>query len=73
MVWMKTSWLIFQAISGESYYPRNTVIYSENSPPDAFFIVFNGKVRVSKSAKKGEYLVNILGPGDYFGEQAFSI
>ena len=51
-------------------YPRNTVIYSENSPPDAFFIVFNGKVRISKSAKKGEYLVNILGPGDYFGEQA---
>lgn len=50
-------------------YERETVLITEGEQPDCFFIVIEGNVRITRQIRQGEHLLNILGPGDYFGEQ----
>src|SRR5210317_2380470 len=73
---------IFQGLSqeelealGESStsraFPKNTVFIHENDPADSLFVIESGKVKVYCSDKNGkEFIMNTLGPGDYFGELA---
>lgn len=49
---------------------RNTVVYSEGAPGDCFYMVFNGRVRVIRRINRQDQLLNILIPGDFFGEEA---
>jgi len=49
--------------------PRNTTVFTQGSPPNAFFIVFDGHVRLMRSRNGRESLLNILDTGDFFGEQ----
>ena len=49
--------------------PRNTTIFMQGSPPNAFYMVFDGHVRIMRSRNGRESLLNILDTGDYFGEQ----
>jgi CRP/FNR family cyclic AMP-dependent transcriptional regulator len=50
-------------------FPANTVIVSEGDDTDALYVVLSGKVKVFLANENGkEVLLNIEGPGDYFGE-----
>ena len=52
-------------------YPRNTVVINENDFADSLYVIESGRVKVYCSDKNGkEYIMNTLGPGDYFGELA---
>ncbi len=50
-------------------FPANTVIVSEGDGTDALYVVLSGKVKVFLANENGkEVLLNVEGPGDYFGE-----
>src|SRR5580693_7963804 len=52
-------------------YERNAVIFSQSDPGDALFGVVTGRVRISVSSPSGrEVFLNIMEPGDTFGEIA---
>jgi CRP-like cAMP-binding protein len=52
-------------------YPRDAVIFSQSDPGDALFGVATGRVRISASTAGGrEVFLNIMEPGDTFGEIA---
>ena len=52
-------------------YERNAVIFSQSDPGDALFGVITGRVRISSIAVSGrEIFLNIMEPGDTFGEIA---
>ena len=52
-------------------YPKNTVIINENDHADSLYIIESGRVKVYCSDKNGkEFIMNTLGPGEYFGELA---
>lgn len=54
------------------YFPKNYVIFHENDPGDAFFIVKRGMIRIFHEAPKpdDEKEVAMLGDNDFFGEMA---
>ena len=52
------------------HFERNTIIFTEGSPPDCFYMVLQGSVRVTRRIRSEEKFLNVLGPGDFFGEQA---
>jgi len=59
------------ATSSTRSFPKNTVVIHENDPADSLFVIESGKVKVYCSDKNGkEFIMNTLGPGDYFGELA---
>src|SRR3954469_3897911 len=48
---------------------RGHVVFSEGDTGDRLFIVFDGKVKISRAAADGrENLLAVLGPGEMFGE-----
>jgi CRP/FNR family cyclic AMP-dependent transcriptional regulator len=50
-------------------FPGNAVIVSEGDGTDALYVVLSGKVKVFLANENGkEVLLNVEGPGDYFGE-----
>jgi CRP-like cAMP-binding protein len=52
-------------------YEENAVIFSQLDPGDALFGVITGRVRISASSAGGrEVFLNIMEPGDTFGEIA---
>lgn len=52
-------------------YPANTILISEGDSTDSFYVVLEGEVKVLVSDDQGkEVILNILGPGEYFGELA---
>jgi CRP/FNR family transcriptional regulator, cyclic AMP receptor protein len=52
-------------------YAQDTVIFSQADPGDALFGVVTGRVRISASSAGGrEVFLNIMEPGDSFGEIA---
>ncbi|MGB6352512.1 MAG: Crp/Fnr family transcriptional regulator [Steroidobacteraceae bacterium] len=52
-------------------YERNAVIFSQSDPGDALYGVVTGRVRISASSASGrEVFLNIMEPGDTFGEIA---
>jgi CRP/FNR family cyclic AMP-dependent transcriptional regulator len=52
-------------------YPANTILISEGDSTDSLYVVLEGEVKVFASDDQGkEVILNILGPGEYFGELA---
>lgn len=52
-------------------YAQNAIIFSQSDPGDALFGVMTGRVRISASSAGGrEVFLNIMEPGDSFGEIA---
>jgi CRP-like cAMP-binding protein len=44
-------------------------IFNEGDPGDGFFMILEGQVEISTVVSKSERrLLNVLGPGEYFGE-----
>ncbi|HEU4618503.1 MAG TPA: Crp/Fnr family transcriptional regulator [Gammaproteobacteria bacterium] len=59
------------ALAGRRAYQKGGVIFSQGDPGDALFGVASGRVRISASGSGGrEVFLNIMEPGDTFGEIA---
>ncbi len=59
------------ALASRRVYQKGAVIFSQGDPGDALFGVASGRVRVSASGAGGrEVFLNIMEPGDAFGEIA---
>ena len=52
-------------------YKTGDVIFNEGSHGFAVYILHSGKVEISKMAQEKKIVVEILGPGDIFGEMSF--
>ncbi|MET1081698.1 MAG: Crp/Fnr family transcriptional regulator [Burkholderiales bacterium] len=51
--------------------PRNTILVAEGDETDAVFFVLAGRVKIFLSDAGGkEVVINIQGPGEYFGEMS---
>ncbi len=52
-------------------YPAHSVLINEGDETDALYVIEEGEVKVYASDDEGrEVILNILGPGEYFGELA---
>lgn len=52
-------------------YPKNAILINEGDRSDSLYVIEQGKVKVFVSDEEGrEMILNILSPGDYFGELA---
>jgi CRP/FNR family transcriptional regulator/CRP/FNR family cyclic AMP-dependent transcriptional regulator len=52
-------------------YSKDTVVFFENDEGDSFFMIVNGRVKVTILGDDGrEVILSVLGPGDFFGEMA---
>ncbi len=52
-------------------FPKHTVLISEGDQSDFLYVILEGKVKVFVSDESGkEAILNIQGPGEYFGELA---
>lgn len=49
---------------------RDTTLFSENERADYFYFILSGHVRLTHLKRGRERLLNVMGPGDYFGEMA---
>ena len=59
------------ALAGRKLYQKGAVIFSQGDPGDALYGVASGRVRISASGAGGrEVFLNIMEPGDTFGEIA---
>ena len=50
--------------------PSGSIIFKRGDKPDGFYMVYKGKVKVSRPSENGEDFLASLAPGDYFGEEA---
>ena len=52
-------------------YPKDTVVFFENEEGDFFFMILEGRIKVTILGDDGrEIILSMLGPGDFFGEMA---
>jgi CRP/FNR family transcriptional regulator, cyclic AMP receptor protein len=52
-------------------YPKNTIVVTEGDRSDSLYVILSGRVKVLVSDEHGKDLViNVQGPGEYFGEFA---
>ena len=49
---------------------RETILFSERERADYFYFIISGRVRLTHLHRGRERLLNVRGPGDYFGEMA---
>lgn len=54
----------------ERIYKANEVIFERGAEPDGFYLIFKGKVNVTRPRDKGSDFLAFLITGDYFGEEA---
>ena len=50
--------------------PSGSVIFKRGDKPDGFYMIYKGKIKVSRPSERGEDFLAWLAPGDYFGEEA---
>jgi CRP/FNR family cyclic AMP-dependent transcriptional regulator len=52
-------------------YPKNTIVINQGDISNSLYVIVEGRVRVFLSNEEGkEIILNIQGPGEYFGEIA---
>jgi CRP/FNR family transcriptional regulator, cyclic AMP receptor protein len=57
------------SITTEESHALGTQIFAHGDPGDRFFLILEGKIRISRSVPgMGEEALAVLGPGDVFGE-----
>ncbi len=54
---------------GKDFQPGQ-IIFCEFEPGDDFYLIQSGRIKISKIVKDKEKTMDILGPGDIFGEMA---
>jgi CRP-like cAMP-binding protein len=58
-------------LAGQRSYRAGEIVFSQGDPGDALYAVVTGKIRISAGAADGrEIFLNIMEPGDTFGEIA---
>ncbi|HET7745835.1 MAG TPA: Crp/Fnr family transcriptional regulator [Vicinamibacteria bacterium] len=58
-------------LSQRRRYPKDQVVFFENEEGDFFFMIVEGRIKVSILGDDGrEVILSMLGPGDFFGEMA---
>ncbi len=50
--------------------PANSVVFKRSDKPDGFYMIYRGKVKVTRPRDQGEDFLAWLTAGDYFGEEA---
>ena len=59
------------AVAKTRRYAKDDVIFHESESGDVFFLIREGKVKVTMISPEGkEIILSMLGPGDFFGEMA---
>lgn len=53
-----------------AFYEKDQVVFAEGSERDRFYVVFSGRVKLSRLEDEGVRWPSILGKGEYFGEEA---
>jgi CRP/FNR family transcriptional regulator, cyclic AMP receptor protein len=57
------------AVAATRAFARNAIIVSEGDETDSLYVLLSGRVKVFLSDAQGkEVTLNLLGPGEYFGE-----
>jgi hypothetical protein len=56
-------------IMKENTYTAQEMIFSEGSPADSFYMIYRGRIHLTRRAKDRSLNVATLFPGDYFGER----
>jgi len=52
-------------------FPKDTVVFFEHEEGDFFFMILDGRIKVTILGDDGrEVILSMLGPGDFFGEMA---
>jgi CRP/FNR family cyclic AMP-dependent transcriptional regulator len=55
----------------ERRFPKDAIIVEEGLAGDYMYVIREGRVKVTKASEDGrEKIMNIFGPGDFFGEMA---
>jgi CRP-like cAMP-binding protein len=54
----------------EQTLPANAVIFERGQRPDGFYLIYKGKVKVTRPSESGTDFLAFLTAGDYFGEEA---
>ncbi len=50
--------------------PAGTVIFQRGAKPDGFYLIYKGKVKITRPRENGEDFLAWISAGDYFGEEA---
>lgn len=56
-------------IMKETTYAAEEIVFSEGSPADSFYMIYRGRIRLTRRTKDRSMNVATLFPGDYFGER----
>lgn len=51
-------------------YTKGDIVFAEYEPGDTFYLIQEGKVKVTKLIDGKEKILDVFGPGDIFGEMA---
>jgi len=51
-------------------FSKGDIIFAEYEPGDTFYLIQEGKVKVTKLVEGKEKMLDVFGPGDIFGEMA---
>jgi len=59
------------AMGRRQKFPAKNMVFQEGEPGDVLLVILSGRVKVLLSGKHGqEFILTILGPGNFFGEMA---
>ncbi len=58
-------------MSGPKTLKKNEILFRENDPSDAMYVIKSGRLAVTKIKGESEIVLAELGPGDMIGEMAF--
>jgi len=54
----------------ERTFPDESVVFERGAKADGFYLIYKGKVKVTRPSEEGEDFLAWLSAGDYFGEEA---
>jgi len=55
---------------GETHYPAGTLIFPDRQPGDRFYLLKAGRVEIFKPTPHTQVILNVLQPGEHFGEMS---
>ncbi len=50
--------------------PAESVVFERGAKPDGFYLIYKGKIKVTRPSESGDDFLAWLSVGDYFGEEA---
>ena len=59
---------VFEKFVGE--YRKGDIVFYEGETGETMYIIYKGKIKITKKARDVETTLAVLGEGDFFGEMA---